>query len=62
VTQWVFSDQRLVAERRQVYVVTWEIPPDLPAGEYEVKLGAFHPGWTAVHGWKRFAATVIVTR
>jgi hypothetical protein len=60
VTQWVFSDQQLVADRRHVYVVTWEIPPGLPAGEYEVKLGAFHPGWTAVHGWKRFAATVTV--
>jgi hypothetical protein len=60
VTQWVFPDQQLVAEQRHVYVVTWEIPPGLPAGEYEVKLGVFQPGWTAVHGWKRFAATVTV--
>lgn len=61
VTQWVFADQQLVAGRRHSYAVTWEIPSDLPAGEYDVKLGVFHPGWTALHGWKRLAATVSVT-
>ena len=60
VAQWVFSSQRLVAERREVYAITWEIPPDLPAGRYVVKLGVFQPGWTSTLGWKRFAATVNV--
>jgi hypothetical protein len=61
VTQWVFSDQQILAEQRHVYPVTWEIPSGLPPGRYVVKLGVFQPGWTAVHGWKRFAAAITVT-
>jgi hypothetical protein len=60
VTQWVFQNQQLDAGRQQIYAITWEIPAGLPPGTYEVKLGVFSPGWTALRGWKRFAATIDV--
>jgi hypothetical protein len=60
VTQWVFPNERLDAGRQQTYAITWQIPESLPPGTYEVKLGVFAPGWTALHGWKRFAATIDV--
>jgi hypothetical protein len=61
IAQWVFEDQQLVAEQRQGYAVEWELPSGLPPGEYEVRLGVFSDGWTALHGWKNAAATMTVT-
>ena len=61
LAQWVFQDQRLDPGRRHAYIVTWAIPPDLPAGEYEVKLGVFQPGWAVLRAWKNRAAIVTVT-
>ncbi|MGE3267711.1 MAG: hypothetical protein AB7P40_03115 [Chloroflexota bacterium] len=61
VAQWVFSDQALNAGKPRAYAVTWEIPSSLPPGDYEVKIGVFEPGWTALHGWKTGAAMVTVS-
>jgi hypothetical protein len=60
VAQWVFYDQSLVAGQQHVYVASWELPPDLPAGDYEVKVGVFEPGWAALHGWNNAGALITV--
>jgi hypothetical protein len=61
IAQWVFHDQTLAAGQSYRYAVSWEVPPDLPAGEYEVKVGVFEPGWAALHGWKNTGALITVT-
>jgi hypothetical protein len=60
VAQWVFYDQTLAAGQPYVYEASWDVPSDLPAGEYEVKVGVFEPGWTALHGWKNTGALINV--
>lgn len=60
VAQWVAADQQLIAQQRRIYLVSWEIPPDLPPGVYTVKLGVFQRGWTMLHGWKSSAATITI--
>jgi hypothetical protein len=61
VAQWVFYDQVLAAGQQHVYVGSWQVPADLPPGEYDVKVGVFEPGWTALHGWKNTGAVITVT-
>lgn len=60
VAQWVFPDQKLDAGRRYEYVIVWDVPENLPAGRYQVKLGVFNRDWSALHGWKNLAAMVTV--
>ena len=60
LAQWVFPEEALAANESRAYTVTWEIPADLPPGEYVVKLGLFEAGWRTLHAWKNAAATVTV--
>ena len=60
MAQWVFPQQVLAAHEPRTYVVTWEIPPELPDGQYVVKAGLFEADWRALHAWKNAAATVTV--
>jgi hypothetical protein len=60
IAQWVFAQEHLRAGEPRRYVVTWEIPMDLPPGQYDVKLGLFEPGWRALHGWRNAAASVVI--
>jgi hypothetical protein len=61
IAQWVFDEQTLAAGQPYHYSVSWEVPPGLPSGAYEVKVGVFEPGWIALHGWKNTGALITVT-
>ncbi|MGE5701675.1 MAG: hypothetical protein ACM32O_04025, partial [Clostridia bacterium] len=59
----MFKDKVKVRAGKSTTVpFTWNVPADLPEGEYVVSVGIFGAGWSSMYKWHAGATTIKVTK
>jgi hypothetical protein len=62
VHQVHYDAQSFKAGVAKQYSVSWNVPRNMPAGTYTVKIGVFKSGWGALYHWNNGADTFKVVR
>lgn len=60
VYQTYWDGQAFTANTPRTFSRAWQVPANLPAGTYTLKIGVFKPGWAGLLRWNNSARTFTV--
>ena len=60
VHQVWWDNQALTANQTRTFSASWQLPSNLPPGQYTLKVGVFKPNWASMYAWNDSATRFTV--